>query len=152
MKILKYLLHRRLDAPDVTGSSLTLGAAGSRRTVYLIDENPKLPDSSAQSNDSDPHVTNNRSGAATSNNNNNGNNNNNHADQVPSTFLMYNRISNVIGDTKVIGNGSSSQHSPNNALTDNGNASKDKRSKEEEKAIWYEYGCVWMESRQQIDG
>lgn len=142
MKILKYFLRRRLDAPDVTGSSLTLGAAGSRRTVYLIDENSKLPDSSAQSNDPDPHVTNNRSGAATSNNNNNGNSNNNHADQVPSTFLMYNRISNVIGDTKVIGNGSSSQHSPKSSLTDNGNASKEKRSQEEEKAIWYEYGCV----------
>lgn len=137
-----FFLYRRLDAPDVTGSSLTLGAAGSRRTVYLIDENSKLPDTSTQSNDSDLLVTNNRSGAATSNNNNdNGNNNNNHADQVPNTFLMYNRISNVIGDTTVIGNGSSSQHSPKHTL-DNGNASKDKRTQDDEKAVWYEYGCV----------
>ncbi|XP_067644456.1 girdin isoform X2 [Eurosta solidaginis] len=35
---------QRLQAPDVTGSSLTLGTAGSRRTVYLMDENQKIPE------------------------------------------------------------------------------------------------------------
>lgn len=120
---------------------MTLAAAGSRRTVYLFDENAKIPDTSAQSNDADVHVTNNRAGSTNNNNNNNGSNSN-HADHVPSTFLMYNRISNVIGDTKLMGNGSNSPHSPKSSLTDNGNAPKDKRSAEEEKAIWYEYGCV----------
>lgn len=131
---------RRLDAPDVTGTSLTSAAAGSRRTVYLIDEISKLPDGSSPPTESELLVTNNRTGSTS--NINNGNNNNNHADQIPSTFLMYNRISNVIGDTKVIGNGTSGPNSPKNSLADNGNVAKDKRSQEEEKAVWYEYGCV----------
>ncbi|XP_053956841.1 girdin isoform X2 [Anastrepha ludens] len=42
-----------LEAPDVTGSSLTLGTAGSRRTVYLIDENQKIPETTTNSNGSD---------------------------------------------------------------------------------------------------
>lgn len=36
-----------LEAPDVTGSSLTLGTAGSRRTVYLIDEHQKIPETNS---------------------------------------------------------------------------------------------------------
>lgn len=119
---------------------MTSAAAGSRRTVYLIDENSKLPDGSSPPSDAELHGTNNRTGST--GNINNGNNNNNHADQIPSTFLMYNRISNVIGDTTVIGNGTGGQHSPKSSLADNGNAAKDKRTQEEEKAIWYEYGCV----------
>ncbi|XP_017476711.1 PREDICTED: daple-like protein isoform X3 [Rhagoletis zephyria] len=46
---------QRLEAPDVTGSSLTLGTAGSRRTVYLIDENQKIPETS-NSNSSDVSI------------------------------------------------------------------------------------------------
>lgn len=127
---------RRLEAPDVTGSSLTLAAAGSRRTVYLIDEISKLPDTASQS---DSEIgTNNRNNAKNSNNNTstNSNNNNNHAsahDQSPSTFVMYNRISNVIGEV----------NSPNAVLgenTSNGNGAKDKKTSDDH--VWYEYGCV----------
>lgn len=133
---------RRLEAPDVTGSSLTLGTAGSRRTVYLVDlENSKLPDANSQS---DPELgANNRNSSANSNNNTSVNSNNsNHSsshDQTPSTFLMYNRISNVIGDPKVIGS-----NSPNNSVLDNasnGNGGKDKKN-EADGHVWYEYGCV----------
>lgn len=123
---------RRLEAPDVTGSSLTLAAAGSRRTVYLIDEIAKLPDTTSQS---DSEVgTNNRNNTKNSNNNTstNSNNNNNHAsahDQSPSTFVMYNRISNVIGEK-----------TPPSENTSNGNGGKDKKNGDEH--VWYEYGCV----------
>lgn len=125
------MCFRRLEPPDVTGSSLTLAAAGSRRTVYLIDENTKLPDTS----DADLLTGNQNSSP-------NNNNNNNNQDQSPSTFLMYNRISNVIGDPKMMGNGS-----PNNSINDNntsnGNGARDRKKPDDnEKAVWYEYGCV----------
>lgn len=118
---------RRYEAADVTGSSLTLAAAGSRRTVYLIDD--KLPDSantsttSAELTSPSPNSSNNRNNAS----------NNNH-DQAPNTILMYNRISNVIGEPKIQGNGSEN--------VTNGNVSKDKKKPDDERAIWYEYGCV----------
>lgn len=140
-----------MEAPDVTGSSLTLGAAGSRRTVYLIDENPKLPDSSSNAeNELTPGGNNNNN-----NNNNsgtsNGSANNNAApnDQSPSTFLMYNRISNVIGDTTLAA--PSAGHSLNNtalsqdtaiATAGTPNGTKEKKRSDDDKAIWYEYGCV----------
>lgn len=65
-------------------------------------------------------------------------------DQTPSTFLMYNRISNVIGDPKMAGT-SNSQHSPNNSILNdnnasNGNGGKDKKKNDDH--VWYEYGCV----------
>lgn len=54
---------------------------------------------------------------------------------------MYNRISNVIGDAKALGNGSNNAlHNAENAT--NGNAAKDKKKQDDEKAVWYEYGCV----------
>lgn len=130
----------RLEAPDVTGSSLTLGAAGSRRTVYLVDE--KLPDTSAQS-DSELG-SNNRNNSSISNNNSSvsSSNNNNHSsphDQsAPSTFLMYNRISNIIGDPAMIN--SNNPQSPNSSVI-NDNANKDKKKSNDEH-VWYEYGCV----------
>lgn len=124
----------------MTGSSLTLGAAGSRRTVYLVDENPKLPDTSAQS-DSELG-SNNRNNTTISNNNSSvSSNNNNHSsslDQSPSTFLMYNRISNVIGDPSMIN--ANNQQSPNSSVI-NDNANKDKKKSNDEH-VWYEYGCV----------
>lgn len=130
------MIFRRLEAPDVTGSSLTSAAAGSRRTVYLIDEISKLPDTASQS-DSE---TNTRNNTINSNHNtSNSSNNNNHAtsnDQSPSTFVMYNRISNVIGEVN--------QLSPNNSVlsdgTSNGNGGKDKKKNDDH--VWYEYGCV----------
>lgn len=129
---------RRLEAPDVTGSSLTLGAAGSRRTVYLVDENSKLPDSTAQS-DSEMGTNNRNSTTISNNNTSKSSNNNNHStshDQSPSTFLMYNRISNVIGDPKVVG----SNNSVLNDNASNGNGGRER--KENDGHIWYEYGCV----------
>lgn len=120
-----------LEPPDVTGSSLTLGTAGSRRTVYLVDENPKISDPSQTS---DPNVS------AT--------NNNAQPDpaQQPSTLLMYNRISNVIG---TIGSEASSSMAnsalPNQdtAISSTDKNLKDKKKNEErENAVWYEYGCV----------
>lgn len=140
------LFCRRVEPPDVTGSSLTLGAAGSRRTVYLIDENSKLPDTSdgdllTGGNGSQNSSPNSNNGNLSGNNNNN--NNNPSLDQSPSTFLMYNRISNVIGDPQMMANGSSKQHSPNSSLTENGNGAKDRKKPDDnEKAVWYEYGCV----------
>lgn len=125
----------------MTGSSLTLGAAGSRRTVYLVDENPKLPDTSAQS-DSELG-SNNRNNSSISNNNssvsstNNNNHSSSHDKSSPSTLLMYNRISNVIGDPSMI---NSNQQSPNSSVL-NDNANKDKKKPNDEH-VWYEYGCV----------
>lgn len=139
-----------LEPPDVTGSSLTLGAAGSRRTVYLVDEIAKLPDSTtgtsptataaATSTDTEMTATNN-------NNNNNGNNGNNNSttsatEQAPSTILMYNRISTVIGDPKVVGSATSMPLSQETALGNSpSNGTNDKR-KPDDNAVWYEYGCV----------
>lgn len=148
MKIKLPLLFRRIEPPDVTGSSLTLATAGSRRTVYLVDEMSKLPDTT-QASDSEltgSHSANNRNSSTNSNNNSSLNSsNNNHSashDQSPSTFLMYNRISNVIGDPKTIG--SSNQHLANNSVlsdnASNGNGGKDKKKGDDH--IWYEYGCV----------
>lgn len=132
-----------LEPPDVTGSSLTLGAAGSRRTVYLVDENSKLPDSTTATSSTavaDTETT------ATNNNNNASNSNNNSAtsttDQTPSTFLMYNRISNVIGDPKIVGSATSMPLSQGTALGNSpSNGTNDKR-KPDDNAVWYEYGCV----------
>lgn len=146
--MLMYLIiYRRTEPPDVTGSSLTLAAAGSRRTVYVVDEN-SIPDTTTQT---DPelipsHTANTRNTSISNNNSNtnsNSNNNNTH-DQTPSTFLMYNRISNVIGDPKMVGS-SNNQHSPNNSVlndsnTSNGNNGKDKKKNDDH--VWYEYGCV----------
>lgn len=124
------LIFDSLEPPDVTGSSLTLGTAGSRRTVYLVDEIAKIPDTSQTS---DPNTS--------------PTNNNSHPDpnQQPSTLLMYNRISNVIG---TIGNEASSSVAgsavPNqdNAISSTDKNLKDKKKEERENAIWYEYGCV----------
>ncbi|XP_031635774.1 daple-like protein [Contarinia nasturtii] len=141
-------LTGRFESPDVTGSSLTLAAAGSRRTVYVVDDNSKLPDTTTQTSDSEligSHASNNRNHSIISNNNSSissNSNNNNHStshDQVPSTFVMYNRISNVMGDPK-----SNNQHSPNNSVVNdnasNGNGGKDKKKGDDH--VWYEYGCV----------
>lgn len=119
----------------------------------MVDEN-SIPDTTTQSDPeliSSSHATNNRNNTSISNNNssissNSNSNNNNHStshDQTPSTFLMYNRISNVIGDPKMVGT-SNNQHSPNNSVLNdnasNGNAAKDKKKPDDH--VWYEYGCV----------
>lgn len=115
----------------MTGSSLTLGTAGSRRTVYLIDE--KL--SASQSNIvTDPNPT-------TSHNETNSQIGENAA---PSTFLMYNKISNVYGTAVDAGATGSGYSSGNNSVDKGSNKEKKKTNEEKNKdsAIWYEYGCV----------
>lgn len=64
-------------------------------------------------------------------------------DAAPSTFLMYNKISNVYG-TAVDGATGSGYSSGNNSIDKSGNKEKKKTNEEKNKdsAIWYEYGCV----------
>lgn len=106
--------------PDV---SLNLGSAGSRRTVYLVDEN-KIAENDCEKSPGTPTPTNN---STTVN------------DQSPSTFLMYNRISTMIG----------SNGEPSTIPTEQTNGGNDKKTVREkagkdgkESAVWYEYGCV----------
>ena len=108
----------------MTESSLRLGTAGSRRTVYLVDENPKLAE--GQTAEAPPAT-------ATSN-----------AEQSPSTYLMYNRISNVIGTIQSEeNNGEAAAASAQDlgSFSDTANGSR-KKNEEKESAVWYEYGCV----------
>ncbi|XP_055911265.1 girdin isoform X2 [Eupeodes corollae] len=132
---------QRLEAPDVTGSSLTLGTAGSRRTVYLIDENQKIADStqSPSPNTSEAQTPTNNVNSSQTNDN-------------PSTFLMYNRINTMIGPTT----DSATNDSPNagsgcgssSGAAPSGNTAADdkllprKRPEDKSNSIWYEYGCV----------
>lgn len=111
--------------PDV---SLNLGSAGSRRTVYLVDEN-KITENDGEKSSETPTPTNNSTTAGN--------------DQSPSTFLMYNRISTMIGS-----NGETSTASPPSEQTNGSNDKKTGREKGgggkdgKESAVWYEYGCV----------
>lgn len=119
-----------LETTEAAGS-LHLGTAGSRRTVYLVDDNSKVPpiDSAASKTPGTPTPTNeNQSSDATA---------------PPSTFLMYNRISTMIGNTSetppvsLQTNGSSDNKSTTSERKKNGGNGKGKES-----AVWYEYGCV----------
>ncbi|XP_055377094.1 girdin isoform X2 [Condylostylus longicornis] len=142
-----------LEAPDVTGSSLTLGTAGSRRTVYLIDENQKLPDSQTPTPEAQTPTnpttisstgTSTVSSTGPSSGHLNGNNSSLKNDAQPSTFVMYNRINTMIGG--------STNETPSDAVASgfkgNGTQSGDeksltkKRNDDKASSIWYEYGCV----------
>lgn len=145
-----------MEAPDVTGSSLTLGAAGSRRTVYLIDENQKIPetaDGSSGGGGGDGSGSNSSSTATLSGKNNTAEPQTPTSPQKsenPATFLMYNRINNIIGgnSTNLSGNEASlpptltgtsrdvEDHQDENKLLRN------KRPEDKNNSIWYEYGCV----------
>lgn len=145
----------------MTGSSLTLGTAGSRRTVYLIDDNAaKIADSknvststtspannsttSIKSNEttSQPISTAPATPAGTANS------------APSSTFLMFNRISNIIGNINesdiVSAPNVGTTTSTNNGATLNAGGDKISNNKDKKKgvedgketAIWYEYGCV----------
>lgn len=121
----------------MTGSSLTLGTAGSRRTVYLIDE--KLSGSQSNIVTTDPNPT-------TSHNETiSGNSQTTDATTTPpSTFLMYNKISNVYGAAIDGGATGSGYASGNSSVDKSGNKEKKKTNEDKSKdsAIWYEYGCV----------
>lgn len=174
--------HSSMEPPDVTGSSLTLGTAGSRRTVYLLDENASklaadannkaaatakntiaagavadnTTSSASQTTSTSPEAAAAASASANNINNNNAGGGGDVAPApAPSTFLMFNRISNIIGGS-VDGGGSSSGHpvSPDGAhngggggtsSSERGGRDKPKPTVAEdakESAIWYEYGCI----------
>ena len=147
-----------MEAPDVTGSSLTLGAAGSRRTVYLIDENQKIPEA-ADGSGGAAEVSSGSSSSSTatlSGKNSMGEVQTSTSSQKPenqATFLMYNRINNIIGGNSP--NFSSNEISTSGFATSSGNSSRDietnqeesklvrsKRAEDKNNSIWYEYGCV----------
>lgn len=131
----------------MTGSSLTLGTAGSRRTVYLIDD--KLPDTQNL-------TTSSSSKKSTTSPDENALKTDNtmpqqqQPQQPQSTFLMFNRISNVIGGNKTVEDNSSVPLSKTASLNDvdkkdkkKGGGSNDGPPDDgKESAIWYEYGCV----------
>lgn len=119
----------------VSTPSPVFGTAGSRRTVYVADDNPEV-------------------------------NLNNKPQSTPikenPTYLVYNRISTVIGDgaCQSINNDRSTtdhtrsmseqaQSSAEDNLTERDDLRHDRRTSRSEKAdtskesaIWYEYGCV----------
>ncbi|XP_030385520.1 girdin isoform X2 [Scaptodrosophila lebanonensis] len=146
-----------LEAPDVTGSSLTLGAAGSRRTVYLIDEHQKLPDGSTntQKQPQQQQATANSSGSTTGTSTPTPGASETqtpqkaNAAESPGTFLMYNRIIN----TTIGGSGTSNDQSPLLQASGSGGSVSGsagqvddkglrKRNEDKSNSIWYEYGCV----------
>lgn len=141
-----------MEPPDVTGSSLTLGTAGSRRTVYLLEDNARKlaennnattsgsinnPTTTAAS--SSPAAPDNQSPPA----NASGSAAEPAAAAAPSTFLMFNRISNVLGGPVDSMGQPVLDNSGSTAFVDkNADKSKEKKENGKESAIWYEYGCV----------
>lgn len=146
----------RLDVPDVMENSLTLAAAGSRRTVYLIDESQKIPE-----NNKHQHIqlvsSATDTGVASSDSSSNStldasNNLDDKKGEIPATFLIYNRInSNVCNSPIHMNNKSESscaidsqdnreQQHHNNSDADNKFSRK--RNDDKNNSIWYEYGCV----------
>ncbi|XP_063622148.1 protein Daple [Cydia splendana] len=117
--------------PAVSTPSPVFGTAGSRRTVYVADDNPDVtlntrPQSTPLKENPNP------------------------------TYLVYNRISTVIGDNacQSLDRSSDLQRSMNEQIPENNLHEKeeprhDRRPSRNEKpenskesAIWYEYGCV----------
>lgn len=103
--------------PDVT-SNLSLGTAGSRRTVYLGEE--KKPGEEPSTSTSNGNVES-PAGAP--------------------TFLMYNKIS-----TTIAGKESPTPSASNGTNGNENQKPKSDKKKNDQKgretAIWYEYGCV----------
>lgn len=133
-------------------SVVNLGGAGSRRTVYLDEDQIKAdtinrsPTNSinmgqtAASSKATPPVPTTTIPAAT-----NGTPDGT-GEPAPTTLLMYNRISNIIaplassdGDNK---QQSSEKFGSSSSQNSNGNNKGGLEDKEKESAIWYEYGCV----------
>ncbi|SPP76206.1 girdin isoform X1 [Drosophila guanche] len=154
-------VHGSLEAPDVTGSSLTLGTAGSRRTVYLIDEHQKLPDGSNSSPGSNAQQQQSASTSIASDGTptpkaepqtpqKNNENNSNISSPGPATFLMYNRINTTIGGVStttdqnpLVTTEASGSGGGNVSVTPTqDDKSGRKRSEDKSNSIWYEYGCV----------
>lgn len=147
-----------MEPPDVTGSSLTLGTAGSRRTVYLLEDNARKL---AENNNAagSPSTTN----PTTSGTSNNTSAPGHHSPPStsagappsesgsaaaasaapPSTFLMFNRISNVLGGP-IDAMGQPLLDNSGSALSEkqSNDKAKDKKENGKQTAVWYEYGCV----------
>uniref|UniRef100_A0A1B0DCV8 Girdin n=1 Tax=Phlebotomus papatasi TaxID=29031 RepID=A0A1B0DCV8_PHLPP len=100
--------------PDVTVAAL--GTAGSRRTVYLVDDGTKLPEATP----SPSHSQSSAGGSSGANCSNSGDNGTHQSSGNPSTLLMYNRISNVIGGD-VVSMGASSGNQMLNSGSDKAN-------------------------------
>lgn len=104
-----------------------LGTAGSRRTVYLMDNiaNEHEKPGSDTSDETKPNVTSPNSSMISNNS------------SPPTTLLMYNRISNIMGESSTPNSNKNSGErkapSPVPSKKEDG---------EREGAIWYEYGCV----------
>lgn len=138
-----------------------MGTAGSRRPVYLVEENhTKLPETGKSINSKTINNQQNTSATVTVTTAATGSTptptNNSSSDNSPS-FLMYNRISNIIGGCGDPATTSLTTTATTNAIDDDdknsngggsgvsGSATKDKKKtdqKNRENAIWYEYGCV----------
>lgn len=148
-----------MEPPDVTGSSLTLGTAGSRRTVYLLEDNArKLAENNNASNSpstTNPNTSGTSSNTAVPDNHSPPSSTAGPSSETgqstaaaaaappPSTFLMFNRISNVLGgpvdsmsQPLLDNSGSSFGEKPSSEK------SKDKKENGKQTAVWYEYGCV----------
>lgn len=103
---------------------MSLGTAGSRRTVYLGEENKPGEEPS------------------TSNGNSNSKSESPNASTVGApTFVMYNKIS-----TTIVGPESPTPSASNGTNGNENQKSKSDKKKNDQKnresAIWYEYGCV----------
>lgn len=98
---------------DPNSSGLSLGTAGTRRTVYLSEDEPSVPSNQSTTGKNTPPL------------------------------LVYNRISTVIGEPhkcKTLPQSSSTPVQEENDVVSSGDRKKGDNTKEN--AIWYEYGCV----------
>lgn len=141
-------------APTTTdvANVVNLGGAGSRRTVYLVDENQLKADGINRSPTNSINLGNPSTAAAANSANNSQTNGNGAATTsasasdagAPTTLLMYNRISNIISPLSEGHQGNSSDKfgSSSTGSQNNSNKGGSMEDKEKESAIWYEYGCV----------
>ncbi|KAK4883258.1 hypothetical protein RN001_006577 [Aquatica leii] len=95
-------------SPREQGSALSLGSIGTRRTVYLSDDDPSVAPSNKNS----------------------------------TPFLVYNRISTVIGDTQKNNTPQPAKPAEETPAKESSTTERKKSDTARENAIWYEYGCV----------
>lgn len=102
--------------PRDTGSALSLGSAGTRRTVYLSEDEPTPATQPTTSN----------------------------TNQNNPPMLVYNRISTVIGESSPRRDSAPAVATPFSDESSRENAANDRKKGDntKENAIWYEYGCV----------
>lgn len=135
--------------PSAEVPTLSLGSAGSRRTVYLVDEIPKINENTSKSATTGNSVSgggNHKSDdSCTDQNDSKSSTIPTTTTPAPSTVLMYNRISTMIGNDAV-GNYTEYEHENGGPITTSTPSKDDNRKKNniksKESAVWYEYGCV----------